>query len=358
MAAANLHRISELSASQLEAWRELELHAAEANPFLGPDFAVPAARALGADDVSLMTAEQDGQWTACLPVRRLRAPYTTHVSWSHDYCFLGTPLIRRDSPLEGALALLAPVSQRHSALMLQQVSSDGPVYDALGRAATELGLERALERNVERAVVRLRPQDAPSAINAKRRRDLRRSRRILEEELGGPISFERAELNQAAIKRFLELEAAGWKGARGTALGSSAAHQEFFSAVAETFAADGRMQLYVLTTEDGRWLAMTCLICDDTVFGFKTAYDEQFHRAAPGVQTVAARIDAFQADQREQIFDSCSDPDNKLLNRLMPDRRPLADFMVTRAGLSGSVAAGAMRSAEKLRALKERVSRR
>jgi hypothetical protein len=123
------------------------------------------------------------------------------------------------------------------------------------------------------------------------------------------------------IDRFLMLEESGWKGRNGTAMLSRAGHAAFFREVAASLRGAGRLQLMSLECA-GSVLAIQCNVrAGDALFWFKTAYEESLARFSPGSHLAIQVAERFlEADQAE-LMDSCSAPDNELLNGLLPDRR-------------------------------------
>jgi hypothetical protein len=78
------------------------------------------------------------------------------------------------------------------------------------------------------------------------------------------------------------------------------------------------------------------LIAGDEVFCFKIAYDETLARFSPGVQLEQRMVDVFHDEMPSiGLLDSCADPDNDMINRLWPDRRPLVSYAIPAAGTAG-----------------------
>jgi hypothetical protein len=129
------------------------------------------------------------------------------------------------------------------------------------------------------------------------------------------------------IEEFLELEAAGWKGERGSALGSTAAGARFFRAMAMQASARGRLMMVGLEL-DGRPVALKCnLLAGEGSFAFKIAYDEDYARFSPGALLELENIRAFHRRPALQWMDSCAAPEHFMLNRLWLERRPLIDVL-------------------------------
>jgi len=332
----SLEAIESLSRRDVDAWRDLAGRSLEPNPFFEPDFALPARRHLGSRHVALLVRRVRGYWLACLPVQTLgKRPLSLLGSWKHPYCFLGTPLVDRDSGEESVLALVEHVAGlgRGSMLALRGAGDD-LLMSSLRTAAAECGLHTVFSRDFERATLERRPAgDYLEGRRAHHRRELARLRRRLSDELGAEAELRDRAGDPSAVEDFLSLEASGWKGREGTALASHPAHADFFRDVCCGFAAQGRLQLLSLEA-DGRPVAMKCnLRAGDTSFCFKIAHDEGLQRFSPGVQLEAENVGVFHNGGTQRLMDSCADHDNEMINRLWPDRRRIVTLMLAGRGV-------------------------
>ena len=351
-----------LTSAQVGAWQQLAANATEPNPFLEPAFLRPAARYLEGGRVRLVVVSDGADWIALHAVqttlRGRRMPGHVRAAWRHPYMYLGTPLIARNREREAASALLAELRPGAGLVALELLDEDGPVTAALAEAAGELGLRQTVWERHERASLVRRPENdyVETTVKVKRRREMRRLRGQLEKELGSElVTVDRAG-DPAAVERFLELEASGWKGRAGTAL-ATANDDRFFREACAGFAAEGRLQLLALGTASNT-VAMKCnLLSGDAVFCLKIAYDEELAKFSPGVQLELDNVGAFH-DRTELVrMDSCADPDNQMINRLWPDRRRLVTSLWARGGVLGLVSRNqAELAANVRRRIKERAA--
>lgn len=342
-----LVRFSELTAAEMGAWERLADRAAEPNPFFEPGFAAIAAETLGAPEACLLVADGGDGWIGCMPVRPVprRIARLARGTWNHDYSFLGTPLVDRDHLDAYAEQLVAAVEQRDTGrfLVLRDVH-EGPVLAALRRAIGDSPKVRmTFERSVERAAVERREEpDYASTLKPSRRKRLHKRQRKLEEEVDGELRFRDMRCEDGAVETFLRLEASGWKGAEGTAMACDPDSAEFFTQMCEWFDQRGRLHMRVMEGDD-KAIVMICNVgAGNTVFSFKTAFDESFREYAPGL---LLQLDDFEAwHEREQDYmDSCGDPDAQTLNELWPDRRTITTVVIGRRGPVARAARAALR---------------
>lgn len=348
--------IDELSERDLNAWRELAIAALEPNPFFEPEFVLPAADAIPARGLGLLVSERAGSWTALTPVHRVRrwhrVPVPGLVTWSHSYSFLGTPLVI-PAHSEASLAALcrAGIEAAPSAGLfgLDTIRRDGPVAEALRTGLSATRLHTTELTRSQRAMLNRRDDGDYLQMSPKHRRELRRKRDRLGERLGGRPELGDESDRPASVRDFLRLEASGWKGRAGTALASRESHARLLTAVCNSFARLGRLQLLALRAGDGPPLAMMCnLRAGEAVFAFKIAFDEDLSRFSPGIMLIADQVELFHRTPELMWVDSCADPDNEMINRLWVDRRELATIAITRP-VAASLSRAALRAASRIR---------
>jgi len=345
---ARLIDLATLSERDLAAWKGLAGRALEPNPFFEPEFVLPAHRHLDARGVGLLVAEWHGDWSACMPVAvgRWRGPVRAIRTWRHLYSFLGTPLVGGEDPAAALRTLLAAAAAERSGglVALEWLSADGPVAAALEDALDGGDLVRAGEMPFDRAA--LRRTDGSGLLDrlsSRRRRELVRQRRKLEELLGAPLECSDRAGDPDAVERFLELESRSWKGREGTGMLARPANADFFREACEGFAAMGRLQLFELHA-GARTVAMKCnLVASPGLFMFKIAHEEELARFSPGVQMEVENVEKFHGTDLDWI-DSCANPENQMINRLWPQRRAITTLVLARRGVGGRVSQGWLRA--------------
>lgn len=341
--APTLLPLKELASRDIAAWRELATQAAEPNPFFEPECVLPAARHLGEPDVGLLVVTGGGEWLACMPViahlRRWHTRLPVFAAWRNLYGCLGTPLVA-GAAVEIATERLLEQAFRASTFGVvgfPWLGEDGPVARGLRATLDASGREPALHRSFERAVVRRGTlvDDFDAVISARHQRNLGRLSRRLAEVLDAPLMVSDRSESAGAAEEFMTQEAAGWKGAAGTALRSNPAHAAYFNELCAGFRAAGRLQLLALGTAD-RSVSYKCnLLAGDAVFCFKIAHDESFARYRPGVQLELEMLERFRDEMSETWMDSCAAPDSKLFEHFWPERRALGTYVLTANGTIG-----------------------
>ncbi|HKZ07423.1 MAG TPA: GNAT family N-acetyltransferase [Methylomirabilota bacterium] len=267
-------------------------------------------------------------------VRAMKGPRGWLPSYrllTYVHCNLSTPLIHREHVDEALDALLdwmdgAPDGVR--LFGLYTITGDGPVAAALYARLAARGQPHLTEITHDRAFLRLGESAASyltNAIGARKRKELGRQRRRLEEQ-GKLVFVETTGGAEAAewIGRFVVLEAKGWKGRRGVAFNRTPEGRQYFAQFIEHFVARGRAMLLSLRL-DGTDIAMKCnLVAPDGTgaFAFKIAHEESLARYSPGVLLELDNIRRLH-DGAPGIawMDSCAIPDHPMIDHLWSERR-------------------------------------
>jgi CelD/BcsL family acetyltransferase involved in cellulose biosynthesis len=328
---ATATRLAEIDA----AWRDLAGRSDEPNVFMDPAI----LRLAGDRCVTLLAWNGEGkllgiwafavahQWHPALPVKVLRSP-------SFPHAYLATPVVDRTvahAVLVAMLDFIADDPALPKLISLQPIRSDGPAMQALEVALADRGSSLCTLSESRRPVL-ASALDAKSyfaqALSSSSRKKLRQHRRRLEEQ-GGLES--RAVTEPAAVCRafeeFLQLEAAGWKGRRGTALLCDEADANFTRAMIASLASRGDAWIHALYQRDKAVAAQVVLRAGAVAFTWKTAYDETLGDFSPGMLLLEDYTAAFLADKSIARVDSCSFDDTGFMSA-WSEREQIADALL------------------------------
>lgn len=320
-----------IAALHREAWLHLSQHCVEPNPFLDPDFALAAARHLPGARRPLFVVARGlvgGRMRmmglmAVDPGRRLFTGVAS--AWDHPYAALGAPLIgtaRAAEAVEGLLAWIGANLRGAGALLLPNLARDGATTHLLRRAALAHDRQFRLIDPRQRAVARVEEGRDPPAAG----KELKRLWRRLGE--AGALAFhvvdDPVEVRNG-FEQFLAMEAAGWKGERGTALASDAATAAFARSAVRMMAGHGAARLVALTL-DGRAIAIgVVLLAGGSAAFWKIAHDPAYAKFSPGAQLSLRLAEAAAADPAIRAVDSCAAENHPMIDRIWPERLALAD---------------------------------
>ncbi len=347
---ADRHAISSLSVEWrwfadlvpfAEAWRDLATRALEPNVFYEPAFALAAAGVFGGDVGAALVWSGTrprkllGFFPARVTTRRYGIRLPVLVGWTHPYAPLGTPLVERETaePVIAAwLAHLAADPSLPEVVVLPLLPEDGPFAQTLGAILQRGQLPRADFARHHRAALEPQFERAhyvEQALSAHRQRELRRAGRRLT-DLGAVLFTAATEPDAvaAAVEDFFALEASGWKGRAGTAAAGHGAVRGFFKTALSSLAAEGKATVNRLLLDGRPIAAAITLSSGDAAWYWKTAYDENFARYAPGILLTAALTEDLTGNPAIARTNSCAAPGNAMLDALWGERLTLCNRLI------------------------------
>ncbi|WP_168192696.1 GNAT family N-acetyltransferase [Undibacter mobilis] len=345
------------------AWAGLAARAIESNAFYHPAWARAVARHVkGQIGMRALLAWDSPAKRRLIGVMLvapawncLRLPIPVFVGW-YAYAPLTTPLLDRDQPDVAARTLVAAARKAGShAVLLPAMAQDGPVAAALRRAVEPFVVAPRVFNAHERARLDATQSDddAVAALGAKKLKELRRQRNRLADL--GDVAFRIAAPGaeaEAALEQFLVLEAAGWKGAAGTALAAKEGDIAFMKEALPAMVRDGAAQIVTLVAGDKVVAAGVLLRNARRAYFFKIAYDETFAKMSPGVQLTLDITRAMCVDEAVDSVDSTAVANHPMIDHIWRDRQPIADLLLPVGGnaFAFKVLAGAIDARRVLRA--------
>ena len=319
----SLERGAEALEKLIPQWEELAAQALEPNPFYEHWMLRPALELLGGAEVELACVWRGATLELLVPLQRQPRykgiPARALAAWSHKHCLLGTPLVRADAAVEALAALLGAMRKERvaSVLELRYVVAGGPFHQALVDALARCGMPSFAADAYTRPLLR-RDRDAESyivsALSGESRSKLRRGERRLQEQgaLARRVLRPGDDVDHW-VEELIALEASGWKGKRGSALGCSDANRRFALQVFTRAFERGRLLMVGLDLEGRPIARYTAFAAGEGAFAFKTAYDEQFRKASPGILAELEMIRAFHERPELRWMDSFTAPGNSTL---------------------------------------------
>ncbi len=258
---------------------------------------------------------------------RLVAPANDH-SCRFEW-ILGPDVIGAVTALWTALCEL-----RWDVILLRDLPRDGPTSIQLGALATAQGFLSGRWESMRTPYLVLGARPVEEQISAKFRANLRRRAKRLAEK--GPVAFTRIDgangLDQA-LEDFFALEAAGWKGRRGTAIARDPHLLQFYRDVAHAAAQGGWLALRSIEVGGRRAAMHFAFIYRDRYFLPKPAYDERLASCSPG-QLLLREVVSECESRGLAEFDFLG-PDMPWKRDWEPLHRPHDWLYVYRPGLAG-----------------------
>lgn len=353
---ADLVSPADLGPGEVAAWELLASRSAEPNPMNEPAFVLPAASHLptGAT-IRLAVARERGTIVGALPVRRasghgnLRIPCATTDIRRMTY--LGTPLLDRDHAPEAARCLLGCLAGSReesgwSVAVLKWMSAGSVVEQSFRRAAADLSMPVVSVEEFDQPMY-ARTRDEPLGhVSARHRSDYARRERRLAEQLGQEVRLVDRSADERAPRRFIDLEAAGYKLSQGVAMRSATGEPEAFAETCSRLASAGRLCVLALESGPTTIAMQVSVAAGDGLFLLKVSHDERFSRFAPGVLLHLRAIEHLSEAGLAGWIRACTYPGNDLLSRLYPGRAPTTTLVV---GLGGAIGDTVVRALPRLR---------
>jgi len=218
------------------------------------------------------------------------------------------------------------------ALILRDMSLDGKAMRAFAEVLRRDGMWPALLHSRLRACLDAR-RDADEllaeALGAKKLKELRRQRQRLAAHGAARFEIARAQADvAAALETFLALEAGGWKGKRGTALGQHEGDATFIRRATSALTKTGQCEIVTLRAGDTAVAAAIVLRHQDRAFYFKLGIDERFAKYSPGVQLTLELTRHLCADPAIASADSTASPDHPMINPIWRGRLAIGDVLI------------------------------
>lgn len=311
---------------------------AEQNIFNHPAFLSPALEYFGADNCGLIHFET-AQSSLLMPFQVKKAGLgfrKTLCSWSNIYATQSTPLISDYAVTETferfINALCAPEHRLPDTLLLPDVNLSGPFVKRVHEVALGMNLPLQIIRQEERPVLLSGPDPESyltKAIGKNHLRDYRRLWRRLSET--GTLNY-RIVSDQTAVleafETFLALEAAGWKGKRGTAFLSKQRDADFACQAIRNLAEHNLVHIHTLMLDDRVMASLVVFIENDQAWTWKTAYDENLKAFSPGVLLMIEVLKNHLETPALRMTDSCAIPEHPVMSRLFHERQSFGTIIL------------------------------
>jgi CelD/BcsL family acetyltransferase involved in cellulose biosynthesis len=326
----------------LDQWQDLANNSVDPNPFFTPEFLQPFLQAFPAATVRLLVirAKSSQDWRMAAPIGRRRAGLAVPIktTWTSYYAPLGTPLLRDTGGPDdvaafvragaGSANLMAmpflPCSSRVALLAEEITGWESRWAEKLSRAGHSFGELGEIQYK--------------TAMSGKRRKEMRRQLRRLEDH--GPIRIAHLMGEEAieGFEEFLKLEAEGWKGRAGTALSSDPETALFSRNVIKNRSFNNGVRIDQLWAGDTLIASLILFIEGAHVFSWKIAFNETFARMSPGAQIAA--ISMKQNLQSPDILeaDSLAVPGHSMIEPLWRGRVDIGTLVLSKGPLGSSLA--------------------
>lgn len=335
---------AQLSAQLKAEWTELANVASEPNIFQSPSYVAQSLPLLANQAANLIRIRDQGLLVGMMILRRdkgyAKLPVPYWRSALHYEQFLGTPLVRKgheESFAAGLCDWLDNAPSDCSFLTLSMIGADGPVAKAIVHRCRQNQRQLFAANRFKRAAIangEHATANPEEMLSTNRRKSICKARKKLAQQ--GEISIERlTDPTQLAdwTAHFLELENTGWKRKEGSSILSCEHETALYKAIiGEAFEA-GNLHFSRLCLDNGPIAYTLDISAPPVAYCLKSAIDQDFRKFSPGVLMEFETLKHYLTAQDAIFVDSCSAPDNTMLNELWPDQKSVLDLVIERKGL-------------------------
>jgi CelD/BcsL family acetyltransferase involved in cellulose biosynthesis len=350
----------------VSAWETLSKNSVEDNVYYCPRYAQALMKNVERDvELRFALVWEGADLIALLPFTapRINIPIagTGAQAWQTKYIFSCAPLLDKQRFTEAADTLLDVMASSHSGeWVLPNIYTQGAACQAMTKALKANGRPWLFANKFMRATLETGASfDAlmRSHVSSKRRRELARNRRRLEEI--GPVTHEIHRCGpelENAVAAFLQIEASGWKGKRGTALASAPATKQFAVDVFTGSEAESICRADVLTLAGKPVAVSLTLFAGRTGFAVKCAYDEAYRAYSAGLllelEVMRSLLSDFWADRLDSGTDG-----KHVIDGLWPGRLEVADLIFSCAPHYPQLRVSAFQRAEQVKQAAKRATK-
>jgi hypothetical protein len=283
-------------------------------------------------------ALQDAHLTPLWPSFLAAPPYY--------YAFLSNPVIDPEFMDEVVAAFLDAIEHDHTVpniVRLRFLDADSRSYSAILKALAARGAHTlTLSQRDRPFATREFGLKRAGSTRKKLRQDWNRLCALGSVEIMNDRSQAAA---QVAFETYLAMEAASWKGARGTALLCDEAHATFARGLIGALAAERNASVALLSVDGRPVAAQVLLYCGCVAYTWKTAFDSGFASFSPGTLLIDKVSEQLFASDSIDAIESCS-PEGGFMNQLWEGRRATVDLLAE-LGTGNSLGFAAMAMGER-----------
>lgn len=252
-------------------------------------------------------------------------------AWTTPYTLSCIPLLDRDLADQATITLVEGLKSFHRGIwIIPTINTGGKATKALQDALEQFGASLSKTGRFERAVLQrdgtIFDEYLKEKLSGKRRRDLARNRRRLD-ELGKleHLSFTGGDELANAVEAFLEIEKSGWKGERGTALACDPRTAHFARNAFAPVGIEDIGRADILTLDDKPIAVSLMILTGRTGFTIKCAYDEEYRSYSVGLVLEIDIIRSFLSEDWADLLDSAT-AGSHIIDSLWASRIEMADL--------------------------------
>lgn len=324
-------------------WNNLYLSASEENYFFDHHYIINSLPLLNKYKPKILTIWDDKELIGLIILRtdigygKLPLPFWRPALHFEQY--LGTPIVSAHKEDKFALALckwLDNAPLHCGFLNLAMLSCDSDISKAIQKHCNQEGRLFFRVNSFKRAAIMPSQHnglDPEKLMSTSRRKNIRKSMDRLSQL--GNIRIERLSKESDLISwidHFFALEDTGWKHENGSSILSCAYEAALYREIIKA-AFHRKNLIFTRLCLDGEALAYTLDIASGQHgYCLKSAINHDYRKYSPGIIMEFETLKYYLEQHHYTHLDSCTAPDNHLLNELWPDKIAISDLVIERKG--------------------------
>jgi CelD/BcsL family acetyltransferase involved in cellulose biosynthesis len=326
-------------AEHIPAWQNLYKNAVSPNPFYSAEVLLPTI-SFEKDPLfqGVLLVYKEDELLGLFPLgverlyRRFFLKGTTF--WRPDHCYCTEPLLRKGFEKDACKELFAKIIDTKSLPAIFSCSLI-PKDGFFIKAISELNNERSRKLITAPALFRAKYsslQRVDESLPRKRKKELRRLNRRLEEQ--GTVGFLRVlkTQNLAFIEKFLVMENSGWKSDRKSSLLSTPESALFARDTFEQLDKSDLLEIYSLTLNEVPIAILTAFKGRDVLYLFKIAHSIELEQYSPGVLLIEKASNWWFNNKSYVEIDSCARQGHWMIESLWSERKEFTGFLLPLGG--------------------------
>lgn len=320
-------------------WRDLEDESIDPNPYLSPQFQLPAFDYLCETKPWFLCVwkrhENKQQLVGMIVVNKVSRnrvfPFARLSVFRSMHSFLAGMLIHSAFAVDVSDQIakyFADPKTRFAGLCFSGLSADEKVISLLKVAAEKNGGECLEDSRVERACLcgggSAATEPQYYRISAKKKKDIRRRMRRLEEL--GSVDWRYLEgegVTDESIEKFLILEHMGWKADTKTSILSSENEAKFFREMIKNFRSSEGLFFCELLL-NGEVISSTCNLKNvNKGYAYKVSWNPEYRKYSPGILNEVEFLKAMDAGLVKMTYVDSGASADSYINDLWIDRSTL-----------------------------------
>lgn len=312
-------------------WDELSSKSIFKNPFYARNCLTAAFKSLDSNKTLFLAVSfADNKLVTLFPVEfaRHKIGFKMINVWSHNHC-----------PLSDPLSLNNTDTSRTIFNLLQQTGAtcfgaERHSPQSLGELVTQKSL---IHQTFRGQVSQFKAKkEYYACLPAKVRSESKRIVRRINQELNLSYKTSKELPEFGWFEAYCQLEHSGWKsGAKGSIL-SQPNYLQYYNEFIDKALNNNQVEFQGIFHDEKPVALSFRMISENCAFDIKTSYDEAYRRLYPGV--VLEILNLIELHQLDFDFvDSCTQPNNRVINRLWPEQKIVHDSIFFKNSFIGTV---------------------